>query len=166
MFVFANTVRFSEVADFRRRPGFHIQPYWLHAGRAPEERQRLTATHETPWDRAAILFTPLELRREDFPATVDRSEPDDSSLGDVVASQAEVAGGARVPDRVTLTWGGEAKVKNLQRDTSEESYLYGGLRLAVKGRVAPGPLLAARYRGGRDDARSRNCPRSHPGLWR
>ena len=27
--VFANTVRFSEIVDFRRRPSFHIQPYWL-----------------------------------------------------------------------------------------------------------------------------------------
>lgn len=27
--VFANTVRFSEVVDFRQRPSFHIQPYWL-----------------------------------------------------------------------------------------------------------------------------------------
>lgn len=35
--VFANTVRFSEVVDFRQRPSFHIQPTWL--GSDPQQRR-------------------------------------------------------------------------------------------------------------------------------
>ena len=83
-----------------------------------------------------------------------KAEEADSSLGDVVASQVEVTGSAQVHDRVSLTWGAEAKVKNVQRVTSEESYLHGGLRLGVKGRVVEGLSVAASYRRGGDDARS------------
>ena len=48
--VFANTVRFCEVVDFRVRPGFHIQPYWLmNYDPAARAGIHLTATaHKIP----------------------------------------------------------------------------------------------------------------------
>ena len=44
--VFANTVRFSEVVDFRQRPSFHIQPTWLWSD--PNQRPGIDigAVHE------------------------------------------------------------------------------------------------------------------------
>ncbi|MBW3622266.1 MAG: hypothetical protein KY468_02525 [Armatimonadetes bacterium] len=48
--VFGNTVRFSEVVDFRYRPSLHIQPTWLQ-GEEPEGRFGINlepATHKIP----------------------------------------------------------------------------------------------------------------------
>ena len=46
--VFGNTVRFSEVVDFRYRPNLHIQPAWLHK---MDPSQRWAITLEAPQHR-------------------------------------------------------------------------------------------------------------------
>jgi len=45
------------------------------------------------------------------------------------------------------------KIKNVQRISSEESYLRGGLRLGLRGRLGQGVSGTLRYRRGGDDAR-------------
>ncbi len=54
-FVFGNTIRFSEVVDFRYRPSFHIQPTWVQ-GVDPDRR-------------AGINMAPPTHKMDDLPAT-------------------------------------------------------------------------------------------------
>ncbi len=82
-----------------------------------------------------------------------KAEESDGALGGVVASQLEIAGLAQVHERVTASWGSELKVKNVQRISSEESYLHGVLRLGLTGRLGRGFSGVLRYRRGGDDAR-------------
>ena len=81
------------------------------------------------------------------------TEEMDGGRGDVMANQVEVAGMAQLQKRFLLQWGSQFKLKNVQRISSEQSYLHGGIRLGVE-RVLPGGLVGSlRYRMGVDDAR-------------
>ena len=82
-----------------------------------------------------------------------KSERANGSRGDVVASHLELGGMAQLSERVSATWASEVKIKNVQRISSEESYLRGNLRLGVKGRLDNGFSGALRFRRGGDDAR-------------
>jgi hypothetical protein len=54
-FVFGNTIRFSEVVDFRYRPSFHIQPTWVQG--------------INPNQRAGINMSPATHKMDELPVT-------------------------------------------------------------------------------------------------
>ena len=82
-----------------------------------------------------------------------RSEEASESAGDVVANHLELGGKMRLHERLALVWGGEFKLKNVQRITSEESYLRGGLNLGLAGQWRWGLAGRLNYRRSDDDAR-------------
>ncbi len=81
------------------------------------------------------------------------AEQANGSQGDVVASQLELGGRAQVSERIAASWGSEVKIKNVQRISSEESYLRGSLQLGLSGRLDNGFIASLKYRRGADDAR-------------
>ena len=84
------------------------------------------------------------------------AEQANGSQGDVVASQLELGGRAQVSERIAASWGSEVKIKNVQRISSEESYLRGSLQLGLSGRLDNGFIASLNYRRGADDARDGN----------
>ena len=82
-----------------------------------------------------------------------KSEEVHGSRGDVVASQLQIAALVQLHERLSLSWDNEVKIKNVQRISSEESYLRGGLHLGVSARLGQGVSGALRYHRSRDDAR-------------
>lgn len=82
-----------------------------------------------------------------------RSEEASQPTGDVVANHLELGGKVRLRERLALIWGGELKFKNVQRVTSEESYLRGGLSLGLAGQWRWGLAGRLNYRRSGDDAR-------------
>ena len=64
-----------------------------------------------------------------------KSEMANGAHGDVVASQLDLGGIVQLNDRYTASWGTDVKIKNVQRVSSEESYLRGNLRLRLVARL-------------------------------
>ena len=83
-----------------------------------------------------------------------RAEETGGARGDVAVNQLELSGAARLHRRLALSWGTELKLKNVQRISSEESYLRGALWLNLKGQVAEKISGVLRYRRGEMDARN------------
>lgn len=75
------------------------------------------------------------------------------SYGDVVTNDLEVSGQARVTRGLTLSGGGNLKIKNVNRVSSEEGYLRGAVEGTVTGLFGRGISGAAHYRRGGDDSR-------------
>ena len=82
-----------------------------------------------------------------------KAEEVDGSSGDVVANHLELGGSVRLHERVVAGWGSELKVKNVQRVSSEESYLRGGYRFDLTGQWGSRFSGVINYRRGSDDAR-------------
>ena len=79
--IFANTVRFSEVVDFRRGPSFHIQPYWLQS----DPRQRAGIDIGAP--RSAMEGVPATAPYKDW-NLVEATHVYDGPIGISVAAAA------------------------------------------------------------------------------
>jgi hypothetical protein len=82
-----------------------------------------------------------------------RGEGEMAPSGEVMASELELDGVAQVHPRLQLSGSTLLKVKNVNRVSSEESYLHGGLRAAAHGALGKGWACALRYHRSGDDPR-------------
>lgn len=82
-----------------------------------------------------------------------RGEDDLVPRGEVMASELALEGLAQVHPRLQLSGGTSLKVKNVNRISSEESYLHGGLRLRASGTLGAGWGCALAYHRSGDDPR-------------
>ena len=95
----------------------------------------------------------LQLRHQWGAKRFWKSEEVQGSSGDVVASQLQIAVVAQLHERLSLFCDNEVKIKNVQRISSEESYLRGGLKLGLSGRLGKGVSAELRLRRSSDHAR-------------
>jgi hypothetical protein len=82
-----------------------------------------------------------------------RRDPLAREAGDVVANHLEVGGVWQPVARLMLDWGTDIKLKNVQRVSSEESYLRGGLRASLVGRINESLSATLDLQQSADDAR-------------
>jgi hypothetical protein len=82
-----------------------------------------------------------------------RAEAATASTGDVVANHLELGGLLRLGERAYARWGGEVKVKSVQRVSSEESYLRGAYRIGLGRAWAKSGSGELHYQHGGDDGR-------------
>lgn len=82
-----------------------------------------------------------------------RGEGEMVPRGEVMASELELEGLAQVHPRLQLSGSTALKVKNVNRISSEESYLHGGLRAQANAALGRGWACALRYHGSGDDPR-------------
>lgn len=82
-----------------------------------------------------------------------RGEGEMVPRGEVMASELELEGLAQVHRRLQLSGSTLLKVKNVNRISSEESYLHGGLRAQAHGSLGRGWACALRYQRSGDDPR-------------
>lgn len=125
--------------------------------------ERTAMSRKTGWVNRLFLYssgqllqtsrTALQVRHQWGLKRFWKAEEADGARGDVVASQLEITGLMRVHERVVAGLGSEVKIKNVQRVSSEESYLHGALRLSLKSRLGRGFSGVVQYRRSGDDAR-------------
>ncbi len=82
-----------------------------------------------------------------------RGEGEMVPRGEVMASELELEGLAQVHPRLQLNGSTALKVKNVNRISSEESYLHGGLRAQANAALGRGWNCALRYHRSSDDPR-------------